>query len=109
MLSAEEMVQIETEKWNQLKQSNQPKPPVVSAEQIQNKRREIDERRMYIIHSLLLKCVPSIENFQPKSKNDKYTQLEHFFVLLSENAEAKKLLRELWNKANPANLSNILE
>ena len=108
MLTAEEMVKKHLEKWNLLKQSNPPQIPVISTEQNENKKREIDERRMLIIHSFLLKAAPSIETFQPKSKNDKFTQLEYFFVLLSENAEAKKLLKELWDKADPRKIKDIL-
>jgi hypothetical protein len=52
--------------------------------------------------------MPSIEDFKPKSKNDRFTQLEFFFVLISENAEAKKLFQELWDKADPKKIKDIL-
>ena len=102
MLTAEEMIKNEIEKWNQLKQNNQLKPPETK-EQIQNKKRVVDEHRMFVIHSLLLKYTPSIEDFQPKSKTDEYKQLEHFFVLISENKDANRILKRLWKKAGKVN------
>ena len=109
MLTAEEMIKREIEKWDLINQKNQSKPREVTESMIQSKKRKIDNYRMFVMHSFLLKVLPSIENFQPKSKNEKFTQLEHFFILLSENAEAKKLFNELWDKADPKNLSHVLE